>query len=86
MSDVAAITQRTVDLIRDVLQVEVPAPETDLVDAGLIDSLALITLITEIELEFAIQLPMGDFDLSRFRSAEQMAAIVADQTLDGHTA
>ncbi len=86
MTDDAPITQRVVELIRDVLQVDVPAPDTDLVDAGLIDSLALITLITELEREFAMQVSMDEFDLSRFRTAEQMAAVVAAQSPDARLA
>jgi D-alanine--poly(phosphoribitol) ligase subunit 2 len=77
MSAPAALTERITALIRDALQVEVPAPDTDLIDAGLIDSLALVTLITEIELDFGIQLPLDEFDIDRFRSAEQIAAFVA---------
>mgnify|MGYP000848330455 CR=1 FL=1 len=77
MTTSTAPTDRIVALIRDVLQVEVPAPDTDLIDAGLIDSLALITLITEIEHDFGIVLPLDDFDVDRFRSAEQIAAFVA---------
>jgi acyl carrier protein len=74
------------ELIRDVLQVEVPAPDADLVAVGLIDSLALVSLITEVELEFGIQLPIGEFDLSRFRSAEQIAAVVAELAPGGRVA
>ena len=77
VADPAALVPQVVELIREVLQVEVPAPDTDLVEAGLIDSLALMTLITEVELEFGIRLPIDDFDLAGFRSAEQIAAVVA---------
>lgn len=68
--------ERVSGLIRDELAVEVPAPDTDLIDAGLIDSLALVTLITEIEAEFGVELPLEDFDIEAFRSAEQIAAYV----------
>lgn len=70
------LTQRIAALIEEVLHVEVPAPDTDLIDAGLIDSVALVELITEIEHELSIQLPLDEFDLDRFRSAEQIAAFV----------
>lgn len=73
----ADLTGRISALIEEVLHVEVPAPETDLIDAGLIDSVALVELITEIEQELGIQLPLDEFDLDRFRSAEQIAAFVA---------
>jgi D-alanine--poly(phosphoribitol) ligase subunit 2 len=68
---------RVVGLIREALQVEVPAPDVDLIEADLIDSLALISLITEIEAEFGIELPLEDFDIERFRSARQIAEYVA---------
>ena len=78
MTTKLALVEQLSELIGDVLQVEVPGPDTDLVEEGLIDSLALISLITEVELEFGIRLPLGEFDLARFRSAEQMAAVVAE--------
>lgn len=86
MRGTAQLTDHVVELIRDVLQVEVPTPETDLVAERLIDSLALVSLITEIELEFGIRLPIGEFDLSRFRSAEQIAAVVAELAPDRRSA
>lgn len=70
------LTARISDLIRETLAVEVPGPTVDLIDAGLIDSLALITLITEIEEDFGVQLPLDAFDVEKFRSAEQIAAYV----------
>jgi len=86
MTDSAALTSQVAALIEDVLAVEVPDPRTDLVNAGLIDSLALVSLITEVELEFAIRLPIDEFDLSRFRSAEQIAAVVAELAPDRRVA
>ena len=83
MNTPAGLPERIAQLIRDALQVEVPALDTDLIDAGLIDSLALVTLITEIELELGVQLPLDEFDLDRFRSAEQIAAYVAASLPDG---
>jgi D-alanine--poly(phosphoribitol) ligase subunit 2 len=68
---------RVIALIRDALQVEVPAPDVDLIEADLIDSLALISLITEIEGEFGVELPLEDFDIEKFRSANQIAEYVA---------
>lgn len=77
MSTSPALVERIQDLIRDTLLIEAPSADTDLIDAGLIDSLALVTLITEIEADLAIQLPLDDFDVDRFRSAEQIAGYVA---------
>ena len=82
----ADLTGQISDLIRDVLHVDVPAPDTDQIDAGLIDSLAQISLITEIEHDFGMALPLDDFDIERFRSAEQIAAFVAANSSDGTAA
>jgi acyl carrier protein len=83
MSAVSEMPQRIAGLVRDSLGVEVPSLDTDLIDAGLIDSLALVTLITEIEEEFGTQLPLEEFDIDRFRSAEQIAAYVTAHLPEG---
>lgn len=69
---------RISSLIGDALNVEVGAPDVDLIDTGLLDSLALVTLITEIEREFAYELPLDDFDVERFRSVERIADFLAN--------
>lgn len=73
-----AMTGQLTDLVRDRLGVEVPSPDTDLVAAGLLDSLALVTLIVGIEDTFGCRLPLDDFDIDRFRSVDAMAAFLAE--------
>jgi D-alanine--poly(phosphoribitol) ligase subunit 2 len=70
------LEERIAALIRDALGVEVPSNKADLIDGGLLDSLALVSLITEIEAEFGFQLPLDDFDVDAFRSVERIAAFV----------
>jgi acyl carrier protein len=64
-------------LIREVLSVEVPHDDTDMVSSGLLDSLALVSLIAEVEHEFELELPLDDLDVDQFRSAERIARLVA---------
>jgi D-alanine--poly(phosphoribitol) ligase subunit 2 len=78
MTTSTPLTTQIAELIGSTLLIEVPGPEVDLIETGLIDSLALVTLITEIEAEFEIELPLDEFDIERFRSAEQIAAYVAN--------
>ena len=73
----AAMTGRISGVIRDALGVEVPAPDTDLIDTGLLDSLAIVSLITEIEQEFGFQLPLDDFEVDAFRTVDRIADFVA---------
>jgi D-alanine--poly(phosphoribitol) ligase subunit 2 len=77
MTTSTPLTTRIAALIGSTLLIEVPGPDVDLIETGLIDSLALVTLITEIEAEFGIELPLDEFDIERFHSAEQIAAYVA---------
>jgi D-alanine--poly(phosphoribitol) ligase subunit 2 len=78
----SVIAQLT-DLVRDQLGVDVPSSETDLVAAGLLDSLALVTLIVGIEDTFGTRLPLDDFDIDRFRSVDAMAAFLAEAGVTG---
>ena len=66
------------ELIRDRLNIDVVDLDVDLIDTGMIDSLALVTLITALEERFACELPLDDFDIENFRSARRIT-----QYLDG---
>jgi D-alanine--poly(phosphoribitol) ligase subunit 2 len=67
---------RIAGLIHGALGVDVPGHDVDLIETGLLDSLAVVSLITEIEGDFGFELPLDDFDLDAFRSVERMAAFV----------
>ena len=71
------------ELIRTVLAVEVPASDTDLLGTGLLDSLALVTLIVALEEAFACELPLDDLDLEHFRTVERIAYFLAGVTAGG---
>ena len=59
-------------LIRDRLNIDVVDVEVDLIETGMVDSLALVTLITAVEERFACELPLDDFDIENFRSARRI--------------
>lgn len=82
MTETSALESQIAELIRDSLQVDIASPTTDLIDSGLLDSLALISLIAEIELEFDFQLPLDDFDVERFRDVRRIATFVAEHRPD----
>lgn len=70
--------ERIAGLINGALGVKVPGHDVDLIEKGLIDSLALVSLITEIEGDFGFELPLDDFDIDAFRSVERIAALVEE--------
>jgi len=70
--------ERIRDLFRRVLAVDPPATDTDLIESGLLDSLALVELIFALEQEFGLTLPLDALELDAFRSIETVAAFVED--------
>jgi acyl carrier protein len=68
--------ERITRVLRDTLGVEVPSPETDLIETGLLDSLALVSLLAEIEREFGFELPLDTLEVDDFRTVATAAAYV----------
>ena len=60
------------ELIRNRLNIDVVDVDVDLIETGMVDSLALVTLITALEERFACELPLDDFDIENFRSARRI--------------
>jgi acyl carrier protein len=61
------------------LQIAVPSDSTDLFETGLIDSLMLVDLLSELEREFSFHLTLSELNIDAFRSIERIAGFVAGQ-------
>lgn len=77
-----AVTDRVQRLFVETLNVEVPSPDTDLIEGGLLDSLALVELLFALEREFAVTIPLENLDIDTFRSVRRIAEFV-EQGQDG---
>ena len=71
-----AVTDRVQRLFVEALNIQVPSPETDLIDGGLLDSLALVELLFAIEREFDVSIPLEELDIDTFRTARGIADFV----------
>jgi acyl carrier protein len=69
-------------IFREVLNLDVPSPTTDLVAAGLLDSLALVTLLFEVEREFDLSIPLEGLDIENLRTIERIAAVTERLALE----
>lgn len=67
MSDANDIA-RARQIFEDALNVAAPEPDVDIIQSGLIDSLALVTLIFELEQEFEVQVPLESLEVDDFRT------------------
>lgn len=72
MSTDTATSTRISALIRERLTLDVPDTHTDLIESGLLDSLAVVTLIAALEEEFACEFPLDDFDIESFRTVDRI--------------
>jgi D-alanine--poly(phosphoribitol) ligase subunit 2 len=77
-----AVVRRLEQLIVRTLNIEPPERRVDLIDGGVLDSLGLVELLGAIEQEFAIRIPLDDFDIERFRTIERLAQFVRE--CEGH--
>jgi acyl carrier protein len=67
-------------LFSEVLQVDIPSQDTDLIDTGIIDSLIFLSLLLNLEQVFNIQVSLDDFEVDDFRSIESIANYVLRQS------
>ena len=77
MNDTNAITQRLVALFADAFQIEAPAPDLDLIDTGILDSLQLVELLYRLEREFSTTIAIEDIDLDDLRTLNRIARLIA---------
>jgi acyl carrier protein len=68
--------ERLRDILARTLDTDVPDPETDLVQSGLLDSLALVELLVAVEQEFSITFAPDELEIERFRSLRALGELV----------
>jgi acyl carrier protein len=70
------IRQKLTELFAKKLNLEVSSVDTDLVETGLLDSLALIELLAQLEETFGVSVSTDDLELENFRSIASIAGFV----------
>ncbi len=73
-AEVSAKVQR---IFSETLNIEVPSDETDLIEAGYIDSLALVELLFALEREFSVSVPLDELEIDDFRNLQSISELVA---------
>ena len=66
-------------LLEETLSVQVEA-ETNLFETGVLDSVALVQVILQLEEKFRIHVPMEDFEVDFFGSVTKIAELVANRS------
>lgn len=60
----------------DVLSVHVPSDDTDLIDGGFLDSLALVELLFELEVRLGVSVPLDTLEIDDLRTISRIAGVV----------
>jgi acyl carrier protein len=75
MSD-TALQNVFLQFFRDQFGVELPSTSTDLIDAGILDSLMLVEVVVFIESEFSVTTELDDLEMENFVTVDSMARFV----------
>jgi acyl carrier protein len=70
------ITQRVVAFFHETLAQDITGTSVDLIRAGVLDSLAFVELVLFLEQEFAVSVPLDEFELDNFRTVKIIAAFI----------
>jgi D-alanine--poly(phosphoribitol) ligase subunit 2 len=72
-ADVLACIER---VFAQTLSIDPPQPDVDIIDAALLDSLGLVTLLFELEQELGLQIPLEALDVDDLRSVRCIAQLI----------
>lgn len=76
MTDVNAIIKRLGALFVESFHIEVPSPDTDLLETGILDSLQFVELLIQLEQHFGLRIKIEDIDLDDLRTLARIARLV----------
>jgi len=79
MSGDEDVLPKVAAVFRDKLELDVPSPETDLLEAGLMDSLTFVDLLVQLEQEFGLTISVENLDVENVRSLTRIAEFVRSQ-------
>ncbi len=63
-------------ILSNVINSDVPSNDTDLVETGMLDSLALVSFILELETTFGLSVSYDNLEIDNFRTIKSIAQFV----------
>ena len=80
------IQSRLSALFSEVMNVDIPSPDTDLFETGILDSQPFVELLLHIEQRFNTFIDIQDFEIENFRCIEKIAALIVQRNGDSRSA
>lgn len=63
-------------LFLEKLNIKVPAPDTDLIESRLLDSMQIVELLLQIEQQFGLRIDLEHVDFDDLRSVSRIAGLI----------
>lgn len=80
MPEPLALHDRIAGLFSGALNIDVPSIHTDLFESGVLDSLALVELLLQLEREFGVTVSSHDLEVENFRTIAHISTFVRART------
>ena len=77
MRDANAIIERLGAVFAESFHIEIPSPDTDLLETGILDSFQFVELLMQLEQHFGLRIKIDDIDLDDLRTLARIARLVA---------
>lgn len=78
--DLHDLEERLALTLAEVLHVDAPSRETDLIRTGRLDSVGLVDLLLRLERQYGIRVDMETLEVDQFRTLGSLTAFVAART------
>jgi D-alanine--poly(phosphoribitol) ligase subunit 2 len=73
------LVELVITIFREELKIDVPAPDVDVIETGLLDSLGLVTLVVALEQRCNVQIPFDTLEVEDFRTVGSIASLVENR-------
>jgi acyl carrier protein len=83
MTDTSRVRERVASLFSGAMNLDVPSADTDLFDTGVLDSLAFVELLLQLEREFGVTTSVEDLEVENFTSIARIADFVMKRVAIG---
>jgi len=80
------LEERLAETLAEVLHVDVPSRETDLIRTGRLDSVGLVDLLLRLERTYGVRVEMEDLEIDQFHSLGTITTFVAARMESASTA
>ena len=83
MRNTTELQEQLILLFREKANIEVSSVHEDLIETGLLDSLKIVELLTELERRFRLKFSVSDLEIDSFRSIARIADLVVNNSDHG---